>query len=45
LSEGTTLEIDEKRQVIVVYKNKQKLAKIEIYDPQIFQMLIPFLKK
>jgi hypothetical protein len=45
LSEGTTLDIDEKRQVIVVYKNKQKLARIEIYDEQIFQMLIPFLRK
>jgi hypothetical protein len=45
LSEGTTLDIDEKRQVIVVYKNKQKLARIEIYDEQIFQMLIPFLKR
>ena len=45
LSEGTTLDIDEEKKVIVVYKNKQKLARIEIYDPQIFQMLIPFLQK
>jgi len=45
LSEGTTLEIDEKRQVIVVYRKGEKLARIEIYDEQIFQMLIPFLKR
>jgi hypothetical protein len=45
LSEGTTLDIDEKRQVIVVYRKGEKLARIKIYDPQIFQMLIPFLRR
>jgi len=44
LSEGTTLDIDEKKKVIVVYRKGEKLAKIEIYDEQIFQMLIPLFR-
>jgi hypothetical protein len=31
--------------VITVFRKGEKLAKIEIYDEQIFQMLIPFLKR
>ena len=45
ISEGTTLDIDEKKKVITVFRKGEKLAKIEIYDEQIFQMLIPFLRK
>jgi len=45
LSEDMSFDIDENKKTIVVRRNKEKIARIELYDEQLFNMLKALIHK